>query len=53
MSKADKLESNSRVYKMIKRSYDLVCSFCKPNKGENSKKNTKYGSRKPKYKDKR
>lgn len=35
------------------RRKDLSCSFCPPNKGENEKRKSKRGNKKPKYKDKR
>ena len=43
--------SNSRVYKMLKRFYDLSCSYCRPHRGENLGRNPKHGVTKPKYKD--
>lgn len=33
--------------------FDLSCSFCRPNKGENKKNYKKHGKTKPKYKNKR
>ena len=47
-----KAESNSRVDKQTRRKW-LRCPICPPNKGENSKRRAKHGSKKPKYKDKR
>jgi hypothetical protein len=44
--------SNSTVDDRERR-FDLRCSFCRPNKGENQKTYRKYGKGKPKYKDKR
>lgn len=35
------------------RRFDLSCSFCRPNKGENKKNHRKHGKTKPKYKNKR
>lgn len=32
------------------RRFDLSCSFCRPNKGENIKNPKKHGETKPKYK---
>jgi len=43
--------SNSTVYDRLSR-FDLRCSFCKPNKGENKKSYKKHGCKSPKYKDK-
>lgn len=35
------------------RRFDLRCSFCRPNRGENAKSCNRHGKGKPKYKDKR
>ena len=35
------------------RRFDLGCSFCPPNKGENAHRRAKHGKTKPKYKNKR
>jgi hypothetical protein len=43
--------TNSTVDDRLRR-FDLNCSFCPPNKGENRKKHSKRGAKKPKYKDK-
>jgi hypothetical protein len=32
---------------------DLLCSFCRPNRGENAKRRPKHGKTKPKKKDHR
>jgi hypothetical protein len=45
-------EINSSVDKKGRRE-DLRCSFCPPNRGENSSRKAKHGAKKPKYKDKR
>ena len=47
-----KEETNSTVYNRLLR-LDLNCSICPPNRGENSKRKSKHGKTKPKYKDKR
>jgi hypothetical protein len=44
--------SNSTVDDRESR-FDLNCSFCRPNKGENQKNFRKHGKGKPKYKNKR
>ena len=31
--------TDSRVYRMLKRRYDLICDRCPPNRGENSNNN--------------
>ena len=33
--------------------FDLLCSFCRPNRGENAKSRPKHGRTKPRYKNKR
>lgn len=48
----EKLNTNSTVDDRERR-FDLNCSFCRPNQGENAKKRSKRGPKKPKYKDKR
>jgi hypothetical protein len=35
------------------RRFDLNCSYCPPNGGENKKNHSKHGKGKPKYKSKR
>lgn len=45
-------ETNSTVDNRLRRN-QLRCSFCRPNKGENCKRHSKHGNKKPKYKDKR
>lgn len=50
--KKDKLNNNSTVDDRERR-FDLGCSFCKPNKGENAKRKGKHGKTKPKYKNRR
>lgn len=57
MSKPRKLNikdknTNSTVDDRESR-FDLSCSFCRPNKGENQKNYKKHGKTKPKYKNKR
>lgn len=43
---------NATVYDRLKR-YDLRCSYCRPNKGENKKTCRKHGVKKPKHEAKR
>jgi hypothetical protein len=47
-----KKETNSMVDDRLRR-FDLNCSICPPNRGENSKRKSKHGKTKPKYKDHR
>lgn len=50
--KKTKDTSNPRVDNLERR-LDLKCSFCPPNKGDNSKHKGKHGKGKAKYKSKR
>lgn len=50
--KKDKNNTNRSVDNKEKR-FELRCSFCPPNRGENCKNYKKHGSKKPKYKNKR
>lgn len=45
--------TNTTVYRAARRQLETKCSFCKPNKGENTKRKSKHGNKKRKYKDKR
>lgn len=47
-----KSETNPTIYNRLKR-YNLKCSICPPNGGENTKRKGKHGKTKPKYKNKR
>jgi len=49
--KKSKWNTNSTIDNKERRSL-LSCSFCPPNKGENSNRKPKHGTRKPRYKDK-
>lgn len=44
-----KTTDNATVYDRLKR-YELDCSFCPPNRGENKKNRKKHGTRPPKAK---
>jgi hypothetical protein len=35
------------------RRFDLNCSYCRPNKGDNANRKAKHGKTKPRYKNKR
>jgi hypothetical protein len=48
-----KTENNNSTVDDRERRNDLLCSFCRPNKGENQKNYRKHGKGKPKYKNKR
>lgn len=43
---------NPTVYKKLARRW-LKCPICPPNKGENSKRKAKRGTKKPKYKNRK
>lgn len=50
--KKDKFETNRTVVNRESRQR-LKCPVCPPNKGENSKRKPKHGSKKPRHKDHR
>jgi len=50
-SRLDK-EINASADKKLRRK-NLRCALCPPNKGENAKRQSRHGHRKPKKKDKR
>lgn len=49
MKQEAKVTANPTVYNRLMR-YELLCSYCRPNKGENIKCRKKHGVQKPRKK---